>query len=252
MKDWIFKDPERREELERIYNDKFNRIRLPKYDGSYLKFPGMNPAIELRPHQKAGIQRISTGDNTLLHHVVGSGKTYTVIGSIMTLRRFGLCKKALVVVPNHLVQQWDYDFRTLYPNAKILVAEKEDFNKDNREKFISRVAMGDWDAVIMAQSTFAKIPISKERQIRKIQEEISRIEETIEYQWENNSQPRGAVKNLERIKKNREAQLKKLLDDNKKDDVFIFEKLGVDYLFVDEAHFCTTRSYVKSIGINVI
>jgi len=236
FKDWIFKDPERREELERIYNDKFNRIRLPKYDGSYLKFPGMNPAIELRPHQKAGIQRISTGDNTLLHHVVGSGKTYTVIGSIMTLRRFGLCKKALVVVPNHLVQQWGYDFRTLYPNAKILVAEKEDFNKDNREKFVSRVAMGDWDAVIMAQSTFAKIPISKERQIRKIQEEISRIEETIEYQWENNSQPRGAVKNLERVKKNREAQLKKLLDDNKKDDVFIFEKLGVDYLFVDEAH----------------
>lgn len=236
--EWIFNDPERREELERTYNATFNQIRLPSYDGSYLRFPGMNPAIELRPHQKNAIHRIvSTGDNTLLHHVVGSGKTFTMMATAMKLRQYGLAKKIMIAVPNHLVEQWAAESRKLYPNAKILVASKDDLSKEKRQRFVSKVAMGDWDAIIIAQSSFAKIPISPERQIRKIQEEIERIEQTIEAAWDEKGMPRGAVKNLEKIKKSREAQLKKLLDDDKKDNVLIFENLGVDYLFVDEAHY---------------
>ena len=236
FKDWIFADPERREALEETYNALFNQIRLPSYDGSYLKFPEMNPAIELKPHQKNAVHRILTDGNTLLHHVVGAGKTFTICASIMKLRQHGLAKKPMIAVPNHLVQQWANEFRTLYPNAKLLIAGKDDLEKNNRQKFVSRVAMGDWDAVIIAQSSFAKIPISAERQERKLREEISRIEETIEAQWMESNHPKGSVKNLERIKKNREAQLKKLMDDSKKDDVLIFENLGVDYLFIDEAH----------------
>jgi N12 class adenine-specific DNA methylase/primase-polymerase (primpol)-like protein len=235
---WIFANPERREELEATYNRLFNRIKLPSYDGSYLKFPEMNPAIELKPHQKNAIHRIITSkDSTLLHHVVGSGKTYTIVASIMKMRQLGLCKKAMVTVPNHLVQQWASEWRKLYPNAKILVATKEDLEKDNRQKFVSKVAMGDWDGIIIAQSSFAKIPISSERQIKKLEEEIESVELTIKHQWEEKGMPRGAVKNLERIKKSRQAQLKKLMDDSKKDGVLIFEKLGVDYLYVDEAHY---------------
>ncbi|MGN1372682.1 MAG: DUF3849 domain-containing protein [Candidatus Coproplasma sp.] len=236
FKDWIFENPERRDELVARYNELFNQIRLPAYDGSYLKFPEMNPAIELKPHQKNAVQRIVTGENTLLHHVVGAGKTFTICAACMKLRQYGLAKKPMIAVPNHLVQQWAGEFRKLYPNAKLLIAGKEDLEKNNRKRFVSKVALGDWDAVIIAQSSFAKIPISAERQERKLQEEISRIEETIASQWEENSHPRGAVKNLERIKKSREAQLKKLMDDAKKDDVLIFENLGVDYLFIDEAH----------------
>lgn len=237
FKDWIYRDPERREELEKIYNAKFNQIKLPTYDGSYLRFPEMNPAIELKPHQKNAVHRIITGGNTLLHHVVGSGKTFTICASIMKLRQYGLAKKPMIAVPNHLVQQWANEFRTLYPNAKLLIASKDDLDKDNRQKFVSKVAMGDWDAVIIAQSSFAKIPISRERQERKIEEEIARIEETIEAAWNEQGMPRGAIKNLEKIKRNKEAQLKKLTDDSKKDSVLIFENLGVDYLFVDEAHY---------------
>jgi len=237
FREWIFETPERRDELEKTYNSKFNQIRLPTYDGSYLKFPEMNPAIELRPHQKNAVHRIITSGNTLLHHVVGSGKTYTICATIMKLRQYGLAKKPLIAVPNHLTEQWANSFRYLYPNSNILVAQKEDLDKEHRERFVSRVALGDWDAVIMAQSSFAKIPISKERQVAKIQEEISRIEETIEYQRFNSNHPTGSVKNLERIKKNREAQLNKLLDESKKDSVLIFENLGVDYLFIDEAHY---------------
>lgn len=236
--DWIFHDPTRREALEKKYNSIFNQTRLPTYDGSYLRFPGMNPAIELRPHQKDAVHRIvSTGNNTLLHHVVGSGKTFTMFAAGMKLRQYGLAKKIMYAVPNNLVEQWASQGRQLYPDAKILVATKDDLSKEKRQRFVSKVAMGDWDAIIIAQSSFAKIPISKERQIRKIQEEISRIEETIEATWTDKGMPRGAVKNLEKVKKNREAQLKKLLDDDKKDGVLIFENLGVDYLFVDEAHF---------------
>ena len=234
--EWIFKDPERREELEATYNRLFNRTRLPSYDGSYLKFPEMNPAIELKPHQKNAVHRIITSpSSTLLHHVVGAGKTFTTIASIMKMRQLGLCKKAMVTVPNHLVQQWAGEWRKLYPNAHILVATKEDLEKDNRKKFVSKAALGDWDGIIIAQSSFAKIPISQERQIGKLQEEIASVEETIEKQWEESGAPRGAVKNLERIKKTKLAQLKKLMSDSGKDDVLKFEDLGVDYLFVDEA-----------------
>ena len=235
FKDWIFRDPERREELEGVYNRLFNQIRLPKYDGSYLRFPEMNPAIELRPHQKDAVHRIITSGNTLLHHIVGSGKTYTICAAAMKLRQYGLAKKPMIAVPNHLVQQWANSFRELYPTAKLLIATKDDLDKDHREQFVSRVAMGDWDSVIIAQSSFAKINISPERQIAKIREEIEAIERSIEMQWEESGAPSGSVKNLERIKKGREAQLKKLLDETKKDNVLIFEKLGVDYLFVDEA-----------------
>ncbi len=235
---WIYSKPERREELEATYNRLFNQIKLPSYDGSYLKFPEMNPAIELKPHQKNAVHRIISGhDSTLLHHVVGSGKTYTMIASIMKMRQLGVCKKAVVAVPNHLVQQWAGEWRKLYPNAKILVATKEDLEKDNRQRFVSKVAMGDWDGIIIAQSSFAKIPISQERQIKKLQQEIKLIEATVKKQWEEKGMPRGAVKNLERIKKSREAMLKKLMDGNKKDDVLTFENLGVDYLYVDEAHY---------------
>ena len=235
FKDWIFASPGRRDELEAIYNRLFNQIKLPKYDGGYLKFPEMNPAIELRPHQKDAVHRIITSGNTLLHHIVGSGKTFTICAAAMKLRQYGLAKKPMIAVPNHLVQQWANQFRLLYPTAKLLIATKDDLDKDHREQFVSKVAMGDWDAVIIAQSSFAKINVSSERQIRKIQEEIESIERSIEMQWENSNAPSGSVKNLERIKKNREAQLKKLLDESKKDNVLIFEKLGVDYLFVDEA-----------------
>lgn len=235
FKDWIFRDPIRRDELETVYNRLFNQIRLPKYDGSYLRFPEMNPAIELRPHQKDAVHRIITSGNTLLHHIVGSGKTYTICAAAMKLRQYGLAKKPMIAVPNHLVQQWANSFRFLYPTAKLLIATKDDLDKDHREQFVSRVAMGDWDSVIIAQSSFAKINISPERQIAKIREEIEAIERSIEMQWEESGAPSGSVKNLERIKKGREAQLKKLLDETKKDNVLIFEKLGVDYLFVDEA-----------------
>ncbi len=236
FKNWVCADPDRRELLENKYNAIFNQIRLPSYDGSHLKFPEMNPAIELRPHQKNAVHRItSTGNNTLLHHVVGSGKTITMITSGMKLKQYGLAKKPMYVVPNHLVQQWADEFRKTYPNAKILITQKDDLDKDKRKRFVSKVAMGDWDGIIIAQSTFAKIAISPERQIRKIREEINSIEESITSQWMESNTPRGAVKNLERIKKSREAQLKKLMDDTKKDNVLIFENLGVDYLFVDEA-----------------
>ena len=235
FKDWVFRDPQRRDELEATYNRLFNQIRLPKYDGSYLRFPEMNPAIELRPHQKDAVHRIITSGNTLLHHVVGSGKTFTICAAAMKLRQYGLAKKPMIAVPNHLVQQWANSFRQLYPTAKLLIANKEDLDKEHREQFVSKVAMGDWDAVIIAQSSFAKINISPERQIAKIREEIAAIERSIEMRWEESGSPSGSVKNLERIKKGREAQLKKLLDESKKDNVLLFEKLGVDYLFVDEA-----------------
>ena len=234
FQNWIFRDPVRRDDLETTYNRLFNRIRLPMYDGSYLKFPGMNPEIELRPHQKNAVARISTGRNTLLHHVVGSGKTYTMIAAIETMRRLGTCKKAMIVVPNHLVEQWRNEYLKLYPSARILTTTKDDIDKKHRERFISKAAMGDWNAIIISQSAFAKINISKERQQEKIEEQIRQVEETIEYQI-NNFASRASIKGLERSKKMQEAALKKLLDDKGKDNVLTFEKLGVDYLFIDEA-----------------
>ncbi len=237
FQNWVFADPERREALERKYNAIFNQTRLPSYDGSYLRFPEMSPAIELNPHQKNAVHRIITSDgSTLLHHVVGSGKTFTIIASIMKMRQLGLCKKAMVTVPNHLVEQWAGEWRKLYPNANILVATKEDLEKDNRQKFVSKVALGDWDGIIIAQSAFAKIPISKERQVRKLNEEIESVRLTIESR-KSERMSGGSVKNLERIIKNKQKQLKTLMSDEKKDGVLIFENLGVDYLYVDEAHY---------------
>jgi len=236
--DWIFSDPERRADLERTYNRLFNQLRLPSYDGAYLKFPEMNPAIELRPHQKNAVHRIITSGNTLLHHVVGSGKTFTICAAVMKLRQYGLAKKPMIAVPNHILQQWAGDFRLLYPQANLLIASKDDLDKENRKKFVSKVALGDWDAVIIAQSQFAKIPVSYARQVGKIQEEIDKIETAIRRQEDDITNPfPSTVKNLERIKKSKQAQLKRLLDDSKKDDVLIFESLGVDYLFIDEAHY---------------
>ncbi len=236
FKEWIFANPQRRYDLEATYNRMFNQTRLPKYDGSYLTFPEMNPAIELKPHQKDAVHRIiSSKGSTLLHHVVGAGKTYTMAAAIMKMKQFGICNKAMIAVPNHLVQQWACEFRKLYPNAKLLIADKEDLEKDNRQKFVSKVAMGDWDAIIIAQSSFAKIPISKERQKNKIREEISNIESAIRGASEGKSF--GSVKKLEQIKKQKKKQLDKLLDDSKKDSVLTFESLGVDYLFIDEAHY---------------
>lgn len=232
FKNWIFDDISRREDLEKTYNQLFNQIRLPTYDGSYLKFPKMNPAIELKPHQKNAVHRIITSGNTLLHHVVGSGKTYTMCATIMKLRQYGLATKPMIVVPNHLVGQWSNEFRTLYPSAKLLVTSKEDLEKHNRQRFVSKVAMGDYDAIIIAQSSFAKIPISFDRQVNKIKEEIKKVEMTILAQ---DRKARGSIKNLERIKKSKETKLKQLLEKENKDNVLIFEKLGVDYLFVDEA-----------------
>lgn len=172
FKNWIFEKPERRDELVSTYNRLFNQLRLPSYDGSYLKYPEINPAIELKPHQNDAVHRIVTSGNTLLHHVVGAGKTFTICGAAMKLRQYGLAKKPMIVVPNHLVGQWANEFRLLYPKANLLIASKEDLEKENRKKFVSKVAMGDWDAVIIAQSSFAKIPISPERQVAKIQEEL--------------------------------------------------------------------------------
>lgn len=236
FKNWTFADPQRRDKLVKTYNNLFNQLRLPSYDGSYLKYPEMNPAIELKPHQNDAVHRIITGGNTLLHHVVGAGKTFTICAAAMKLRQYGLAKKPMIVVPNHLVGQWANEFRLLYPKANLLIASKEDLEKENRKKFVSKVALGDWDSVIIAQSSFAKIPISQERQAEKIREELHRIEDTIFAIREESNSTRGAVKNLERIKKNRESTLKKLLDADKKDNVLLFEKLGVDYLFIDEAH----------------
>ena len=232
FKNWIFEDINRREDLEHTYNQLFNQIRLPTYDGSYLRFPKMNPTIELKPHQKNAVHRIITSGNTLLHHVVGSGKTYTMCATIMKLRQYGLATKPMIVVPNHLLGQWANEFRTLYPSAKLLVTNKEDLKRHNRQLFVSKVAMGDYDAIIIAQSSFAKIPISLERQVSKIKEEIQKVELTILNQ---DKRSRGSIKNLERIKKNKETKLKQLLEKGDKDNVLIFEKLGVDYLFVDEA-----------------
>ena len=233
FRDWIFSTPERREDLERTYNRLFNQIRLPTFDGSYLKFPNMNPYIQLYPHQVNAVQRILTNGSTLDPHRVGYGKTFTIVAAIMKLRQYGLAKKPMIVVPNHLIGQWSGEFRQLYANAKLLIAEKEDLEQSRRKIFVSKAAMGDWDAIIIAQSAFAKIPVSKERQRRKIEQEIEDIENSIRDRKE--KYDHTSVKNLERIKKSREAALKRLMDDKAKDTVLTFENLGVDYLFVDES-----------------
>ena len=235
FKDWIWRDPERRQALVRQYNEEMNATRPREYDGSHIVFGGMNPAITLREHQKNAIAHVLYGGNTLLAHEVGAGKTFEMVGAAMEAKRLGLCQKSLFVVPNHLTEQWASEFLRLYPSANILVTTKKDFEKHNRKKFCARIATGDYDAIIMGHSQFEKIPISKERQERLLHEQIWEITEGIA-EVEASGGERFTVKQLERTKKSLEARLEKLQAEGRKDDVVTFEQLGVDRLFVDETH----------------
>ena len=235
FRDWIWRDPERRQALVRQYNEEMNATRPREYDGSHIVFGGMNPAITLREHQKNAIAHVLYGGNTLLAHEVGAGKTFEMVGAAMEAKRLGLCQKSLFVVPNHLTEQWASEFLRLYPAANILVTTKKDFEKHNRKKFCARIATGDYDAIIIGHSQFEKIPISKERQERLLHEQIWEITEGIA-EVEASGGERFTVKQLERTKKSLEARLEKLQAEGRKDDVVTFEQLGVDRLFVDEAH----------------
>ena len=234
FRDWLWKDPKRRETLVAKYNELFNSTRPREYDGSHLTFPGINPEIELREHQRNAIARILYGGNTLLAHEVGAGKTFTMAAAAMEAKRLGLCRKPMFAVPNHLTEQWASEFLRLYPSANVLVATKKDFEPANRKKFCARIATGDYDAVIIGHSQFERIPVSQERQERLLRSEIEEITEGIN-QLKRSSGERFSIKAMEKTKKSLEAKLKKLLD-SPKDDVVTFEELGVDRLFVDEAH----------------
>ena len=235
FKSWIFKDMHRREDLCQIYNERFNSIRPREYDGSHIQFVGMNPEITLMPHQKNAVAHVLYGNNTLLAHCVGAGKTFQMIAAGMEAKRLGLSQKNLYVVPNHLTEQWGSDFLRLYPGANILVATKKDFEPANRKRFCSRIATGDYDAVIIGHTQFEKIPLSKERQIAMLEQQIADITFSIEEAGRQAGQ-NYTVKQLEKTKKSLQAKLKKLNDQTRKDDVVTFEQLGVDRLFVDESH----------------
>ena len=236
FKNWIFEDSDRREVIVNLYNKQFNRIKLREFDGSNLVLPNMSSDISLRPHQKNAIARILfSKDNTLFAHCVGAGKTFEMVASCMELRRLGLAKKPLIAVPNHLVEDWGKEFYRLYPNAKILVATKRDFQKDRRRQLVSKIATGDYDAIIMAHSTFEKIPVSRETQEKFIRDEVNQIEMALSEAQSGGQQTR-TVSQLETAKKNAEKRLEQLLNSKVKDNVIDFEKLGVDYLFIDEAH----------------
>ena len=234
FKDWLWKDADRRQALVAKYNELFNSVKPREYDGSHLTFPGMNPEITLRKHQRDAIARILYGGNTLLAHEVGAGKTFTMAAAAMEAKRLGLCSKSMFVVPNHLTEQWASEFLRLYPSANILVTTKKDFEKANRQKFCARIATGGYDAVIIGHSQFEKIPVSQERQEQLLQDQIDEITEGIRELKSSNGE-RFSIKAMERTKKGLEAKLKKLLD-SPKDDVVTFEELGIDRLFVDEAH----------------
>ena len=236
FRDWIWKDADRRDTLVQLYNQRFNSTRPREYNGDHITFSGMNPEITLRPHQKNAIAHILYGGNTLLAHEVGSGKTFEMVAAAMESKRLGLCTKSLFVVPNHLTEQWASEFLRLYPSANILVTTKRDFETSRRKKFCARIATGDYDAVIMGHSQFEKIPISYERQERLLQEQLDEIEMGLE-ELERSKAERFTVKSMERTKKSLEAKLEKLQDSGRKDDVITFEELGIDRLFVDEAHF---------------
>jgi len=235
FRDWIWRDPERRQTLVRQYNEEMNSTRPREYDGSHITFGGMNPAITLRDHQLGAIAHVLYGGNTLLAHEVGAGKTFEMVAAAMESKRLGLCQKSLFVVPNHLTEQWASEFLRLYPSAKILVTTKKDFETHNRKKFCARIATGDYDAVIIGHSQFERIPISRERQERLLYEQIDEITEGIA-EVQASGGERFTVKQLERTKKSLEARLEKLQAEGRKDDVVTFEQLGVDRLFVDEAH----------------
>ena len=235
FQEWVWKDPDRREALVRKYNDLFNSSRPREYDGQHIIFSGMNPEIRLREHQLNAVAHILYGGNTLLAHEVGAGKTFEMVAAAMESKRLGLCSKSLFAVPNHLTEQWASEFLRLYPSANILVATKKDFEPHNRKKFCARIATGDYDAVIIGHSQFEKIPVSRERQERLLYEQIDEITDGIEELKAANAE-RFTIKQLEKTRKNLEAKLEKLQDSTRKDDVVTFEQLGVDRLYVDEAH----------------
>ena len=235
FRDWIWKDPERRQTLVQKYNEVFNSCRPREFDGRHITFSGMNPEISLREHQLNAVAHVLYGGNTLLAHEVGAGKTFEMVAAAMESKRLGLCQKSLFAVPNHLTEQWASEFLRLYPSANILVATKKDFETRNRKKFCARIATGDYDAVIIGHSQFEKIPVSKERQERLLQEQIYEIEDGLA-ELKASRAERFTIKELERTKKSLEARLEKLNDGSRKDDVVTFEQLGVDRLYVDEAH----------------
>lgn len=235
FKDWIWKDPARRADLCQKYNELYNAIRPRSYNGEHIRFSGMNPEISLRPHQRNAVARMLYGGNSLLAHCVGAGKTFEIVAAAMESKRLGLAKKSLVVVPNHLTEQWGADILRLYPGANVLVATKKDFEPANRKKFCSRIATGDYDAVVIGHSQFEKIPLSPERQKAILQEQIDQVIDGIQEAKEQNGE-RYTIKQLEKSRKNLEARMAKLNDQSRKDDVITFEELGVDKLFVDEAH----------------
>ena len=234
--EWVWKDIDRRERLCRIYNETFNALRPREYDGRHIRFEGMNPEITLRPHQVNAIAHILYGGNTLLAHEVGAGKTYEMVAAAMEMKRLGLCTKSLIVVPNHITEQWAAEWLQLYPSANILVATKKDFETQNRKKFCSRIATGDYDAIIIGHSQFEKIPMSVERQQAILERQIEEILEGIE-QAKAQKAERYTVKQMERTRKSLEARLAKLNDQSRKDDTVTFEQLGVDRLFIDESHY---------------
>ena len=234
--EWIWKDIDRRELLCRIYNETFNGVRPREYDGRHIRFEGMNPEISLRPHQINAIAHILYGGNTLLAHEVGAGKTYEMVAAAMEMKRLGLCTKSLIVVPNHITEQWAAEWLQLYPSANILVATKKDFETQNRKKFCSRIATGDYDAIIIGHSQFEKIPMSVERQQAILERQIEEILEGIE-QAKAQKAERYTVKQMERTRKSLETKLAKLNDQSRKDDTVTFEQLGVDRLFIDESHY---------------
>ena len=234
--DWIWQDPERREKLTRLYNEKFNSTRPREYDGSHMSFVGINPEITLRPHQVNAIAHILYGGNTLLAHVVGAGKTFEMVAAAQESKRLGLCQKSLFVVPNHLTEQWASEYLQLYPSANILVATKKDFETKNRKKFCGRIATGDYDAVIIGHSQFEKIPMSIERQRAILEQQLDEVLEGIA-ELKRNRGDNFSIKQLERTKKTVKQRLDKLNDQSRKDDVVTFEELGVDRIFIDEAHY---------------
>ena len=236
FQDWVWADPERRERLCKIYNEKFNSVRPREYDGSHITFSGMNPEIELREHQRNAVAHILYGGNTLLAHAVGAGKTYEMVAAAMESKRLGLCNKSLFVVPNHLTEQWAAEFLQLYPAANILVATKKDFETKNRKRFCGRIATGDYDAVIIGHSQFEKIPMSIERQRAILERELNEIVTGIA-ELKRNRGENFSVKQLQKSKKSIETKLKKLNDQSRKDDIVTFEELGVDRLFIDESHY---------------
>lgn len=248
--DWIWSDPERREQLTKMYNEKFNSLRPREYDGSHMSFVGINPEITLRPHQVNAIAHILYGGNTLLAHVVGAGKTFEMVAAAQESKRLGLCQKSLFVVPNHLTEQWASEYLQLYPSANILVATKKDFETKNRKKFCGRIATGDYDAIIIGHSQFEKIPMSIERQRAILQQQLDEILEGIS-ELKRNRGDNFSIKQLERTKKTVKQKLEKLNDQSRKDDVVTFEELGVDRIFIDEAHYyknLATFTKMRNVG----